>query len=173
MSITFTIGLALCLAGLLLRDTYEILKQSGRVDSKNKAVFCTVFAAMCGMLGSWPVMSLQDPWRIALPEAVRWAGGIAVVAAVFLAIGGVAQLRGLENIDHLVTTGLYSRLRHPMYTGFILWIMGWVLLGGAFASTLPAAACIGSILWWRRLEERALIAQFGTEYRSYSKHTWC
>lgn len=42
--------------------------------------------------------------------------------ALVLAIGGLVQLRGLENIDHLVTTGLYSRIRHPMYVGFILFL---------------------------------------------------
>ncbi len=35
------------------------------------------------------------------------------------------QLKGLENINHLVTTGLFSKIRHPMYDGFILWILGW------------------------------------------------
>ena len=81
-------------------------------------------------------------------------------------------MRGLENIDHLVTTGLFSRLRHPMYVGFILWILGWVVRYGAVVSLAAGVLCIGNILYWRQLEERALESQYGEDYRSYRRATW-
>ena len=172
MNSTFLLAAGLCLLGLAIRSSYEVLKKAGQVDTKNAALFAVVFVAMCVMLASWPAMCPLDPWRLAVPAFVRGAGNSAVIAALALAVGGLVQLRGLENIDHLVTTGLFARIRHPMYTGFILWIVGWVLRDGAVASLVVGAVCIGNILYWQRLEEAALESQYGEEYRSYRVQTW-
>jgi hypothetical protein len=75
------------------------------VETKDRALFTVVFVAMCAMLGSWPFMSALGPRRLAVPGGVRWLG-LGLAAGAALAIGGVLQLRELENIDHLVTTGL-------------------------------------------------------------------
>jgi protein-S-isoprenylcysteine O-methyltransferase Ste14 len=169
---TYLLVAGLCLIGLAIRSSYELLKKAGKVDTKNTAIFAVVFVAMCLMLASWPVMCPRDPWRIALPGVVRWLGLGLVTAALALAVGGLVQLRGLENIDHLVTTGLFSRIRHPMYTGFVLWIAGWVAYDGAVASLAVGLVCVGNILYWRRLEEGALESQYGEDYRSYRSGTW-
>ena len=168
----FLLIAALCLLGLATRTTYEALKKAGKLDTKSTTIFAVVFVAMCVMLASWPVLCPLDPWRVELPHVLQWIGlGLAVVALA-LAVGGLVQLRGLENIDHLVTTGLYSRLRHPMYTGFSLWIFGWVVRYGAAASFVVGLVCLGNILYWRQLEEDALESQYGAGYRSYRERTW-
>jgi protein-S-isoprenylcysteine O-methyltransferase Ste14 len=168
----YLLVVCLCLTGLLIRDVYELLKQAGKIDTKNKAIFVMLVIAMSVMLLSWPVMCPLDPWRIAVPAAARWTGiGMLAISAVLM-LGALLQLRGVENIDHLVTSGLFSRLRHPMYTGFILWIAGWIVLFGAAASLIAGLAAIGSILWWRHLEECALVAAYGEDYRRYRQRTW-
>jgi protein-S-isoprenylcysteine O-methyltransferase Ste14 len=169
---TFLLCNALCLIGLATRTTYETLKKAGRVDTKNPVIFAVVYVAMCVMLTSWPFLCPRDPWPIALPGFVRGIGFGLVAAALVLAIGGLVQLRGLENIDHLVTTGLFARIRHPMYTGFLLWIVGWVVREGAGVSLAVGLVCIGNILYWRRLEEDALDAAYGEDYRAYRRRTW-
>jgi protein-S-isoprenylcysteine O-methyltransferase Ste14 len=168
----YLIVAGLCLIGLMIRTTYESLKERGRVDTENKALFGVVFLGMVVMLVSWPAMCPRDPWRIDLPGLVRWIGFGAAALALALAVGGLVQLRGLENVDHLVTTGLYSRLRHPMYVGFILWIVGWVVGYAAVASFCVGVVCIGNILYWRHLEERALATRYGEDYRAYRRGTW-
>jgi len=162
----------LCLIGLAIRSSYELLKKAGKVDTKNTPIFAVVFLAMCVMLASWPALCPRDPWRIAFPGIVRWIGLGAVTAALALAVGGLVQLRGLENIDHLVTTGLFSRIRHPMYAGFILWIAGWVMRYGAVVSFAVGVVCVANILFWRRLEEDALESHYGEDYRRYRSGTW-
>ena len=72
-----------------------------------------------------------------------------------LALGGLFQLKGLENIDRLVTSGLFAKIRHPMYTGFILWILGWVIRYGALAS-LPDPSGGRSSKGWPRLARATL-----------------
>ena len=151
---------------------YELFKKAGKVDPKNKLIFGVVFAAMILMLLSWPFLSPLDPLPVGLPGAVRWAGLAALATGLGLALGGLVQLKGVENIDHLVTGGLYSRLRHPMYTGFVLWIIGWVIFHGAAASLIAGVVCIANILYWRQLEEHKLASLFGEDYRRYRKGTW-
>jgi protein-S-isoprenylcysteine O-methyltransferase Ste14 len=172
MNGTYPVLAGLCLVGLAVRTSYELLKKNGRLDPRNRAIFALVFGAMSCLLASWPVMCPIDPARIALPGYLKWIGLGAAMAGWVLAIGGVAQLRGLENIDHLVTTGLYARLRHPMYSGFILWIVGWVLAFGAMVSLAIGVVGVANILYWRWLEDGALRSQYGEAYRSYCQRTW-
>jgi protein-S-isoprenylcysteine O-methyltransferase Ste14 len=162
----------LYLAGLIIRDGYELLKTTGRVDTKDTRIFAAVFASMCVMWVSWFGMGLSDPTRVAVPGVLGRVGLGIVILGVGLAVGGMWQLKGVENIDHLVTTGLFSRIRHPMYVGFLLWIFGWSLRQGAPASL--ALGCLGalSIMWWRNLEEEALESTYADEYGAYRARTW-
>jgi protein-S-isoprenylcysteine O-methyltransferase Ste14 len=164
--------LILHLAGLTIRNIYEALKKSGRVDSRNKLVFAVVFAAMCLMWAGWFEMGRLDPMKLALPAPVRFAGLLLVVVGVILAVASLIQLKGLENIDSLGSSGLFSKIRHPMYTGFILWILGWAAYHGAALSLAVGLAGIGSILYWQRLEDASLESRFGEAYRRYRKGAW-
>lgn len=113
-----------------------------------------------------------DPSPVALPDLVRWTGFALVIIGTGLAVGALVQLRGLENIDRLITTGLFSRLRHPMYTGFLFWIVGWSTYHGALTSFLVGLVGIGNILYWRQLEEQRLESYYGEAYRAFRKQTW-
>lgn len=113
-----------------------------------------------------------DPWRIDVSSAVRPLGLGSAIGGLALAVAWLVRLRALENVDHLVSTGVFARLRHPMYTGFILWISGWSLREGAIVSAGVGLGCIGNVLYWRRLEEAALEGQYGEEYRRYRLGSW-
>lgn len=72
----------------------------------------------------------------------------------------------------LVTTGIYSTLRHPMYTGF--WLMGLaqlLLLPNWIAG--PAGLVGFAALFVGRVgrEEQMMINAFGEQYRSYMRRT--
>jgi hypothetical protein len=124
------------------------------------------------MWAGWFEMCPRDPFPVARPEGVRWAAFGAVLLGFGLAVGSLLQLRGVENIERLVTTGLYSKVRHPMYAGFILWIMGWAMYHGALISLVPGLAGIVSIFYWQRLEEASLELRYGETYRRYRAGTW-
>jgi protein-S-isoprenylcysteine O-methyltransferase Ste14 len=113
-----------------------------------------------------------------LPPWLRWAGfalGLASLGLWYwmhLALGRFwspqVQLRA---VHRLVTSGPYSRMRHPMYTA----IPGWaVSLGFMIASWVPVlfAAWAAAIFVMRvPQEERMMLEQFGDEYREYMKWT--
>jgi protein-S-isoprenylcysteine O-methyltransferase Ste14 len=75
--------------------------------------------------------------------------------------------------EALVTAGPYGLIRHPVYLAMLVMCLGPAiglrsLLGLALLAFgfLPAAICRA------RLEERALEARFGEEWKAYRDRTW-
>ena len=172
MSTIFITGLCMCLIGLTIRTTYEILKKAGRVSEKNTIFFSAVFFAMFLMLSSWPVMCPADPTRLELPGIAYEIGRGLWILGAALAVGALVQLRGVENINHLITTGLFLRLRHPMYLGFICWIIGWGIYAGAIFSLILGLVGVCNVLFWRQWEEERLWLAYGEKYLKYREQTW-
>ncbi len=172
MDVAYFIFLGIFLLAHIIRTVYELLKRAGRANPENKILFALIFMDMCALWISWFAMCPQDPSRIVMPEIVRSFGLALVAAGLVIAVGALIQLKGLENIKHLVTSGLYAKFRHPMYNGFILWILGWGIYHGALISLGAGVVGIGNILFWRGLEEEKLLESFGDAYRQYRKKTW-
>jgi protein-S-isoprenylcysteine O-methyltransferase Ste14 len=172
MDSRFVIPAVFFVVCLAVRAVYELLKESRKLNTENKVVFVLIFSSMCALWVSWFTLCLADPLRIEVPTPVRWIGLAIVISGTILAVGALIQLRGVENIDHLVTGGLFRKLRHPMYLGFISWIVGWSIYHGAVAGLGVGALGIASILWWRRLEDGRLEVQFGDRYHQYRLTTW-
>jgi protein-S-isoprenylcysteine O-methyltransferase Ste14 len=168
----FLIPFIIFLACLAIRTGYEMLKKTGKVDSKNKLLFGFVFLAMCLLWISWFSMCPLDPVHFTLHAMIRWMGLGTFIVGMILAVGALIQLRGVENIDHLVTTGLFSKFRHPMYLGFILWIIGWAIYHDAVVSFVAGLVGLGNIIYWRHLEEDHLEKTYGDKYITYRKQTW-
>ena len=168
----FVILVAVYSAALVVRDMYELLKERRKIGPESRAAFIVVLCAMCALWMCWFLLCKNDPYRIELPDPIRWTGLVVTITGTILAVGALAQLRGVEGIDHLVTHGLFRRIRHPMYLGFILWIAGWSVFHGASVGIIAGLPGIASILWWRHLEDRRLTVQFGSAYGEYRKQTW-
>jgi protein-S-isoprenylcysteine O-methyltransferase Ste14 len=172
MNIEYFIPAVLFLLCLVLRSIYELLKEARRINTESKPIFISIFSAMCILWISWFSLCPADPFRVDLPDAIHWTGFAVFIIGMILAVGALIQLRGVENIDHLVTTGLFKKVRHPMYAGFIAWILGWSVYHGALISLAIGLPGIASILWWRHLEETRLEVQFGNSYIQYRLTTW-
>lgn len=70
----------------------------------------------------------------------------------------------------LVERGPYKFIRHPMYTALILASVGLGLMAQSWVAVTIIAIVDTTAVWYRvRVEEKALIAEFGEQYRSYSK----
>ncbi len=172
MNELYYIFLVLYVACLTTRTVYEMLKKAGRVDLKNKSLFWVIFTVMCVMWVSWFSLCPLDPWAVGLPVIIQLMGLGLFLLGLVLAFGALIQLKGLEDIDHLVTRGLFSRLRHPMYTGFKLWTIGWAVYYGALVSLVFGLIGIANFFYWRQLEDTAMEARYGDVYREYRRVTW-
>ncbi|HVO87980.1 MAG TPA: isoprenylcysteine carboxylmethyltransferase family protein [Casimicrobiaceae bacterium] len=70
--------------------------------------------------------------------------------------------------DHsLVRTGPYRYVRHPIYTGLLLAVLGSAMVRNEWRGVLSLAIAAAAL--WRklRLEERWLVETFGEAYQSY------
>jgi protein-S-isoprenylcysteine O-methyltransferase Ste14 len=124
MKAGYLVFVGLYFLGMMIRVIYEELKKKDRLSPKNIIIFTIVLLSMCLMWVSWFNMCALDPLQVSLPRVASWIGFGTFLVGLVLAIGATIQLRGVENINNLVTKGLFSKIRHPMYLGFILWIFG-------------------------------------------------
>ncbi len=142
------------------------------MNPESKLLFAFIFTTMCVLWACWFALCPIDPYQVNLPNIVQCGGLALFMVGTIIAIGALLQLRGLENIDHLVTSGLFAKIRHPMYTGFALWILGWSTYHNAIVSLLVGLIGIANILYWRQLEETRLLARYGERYQQYRLTTW-
>lgn len=117
------------------------------------------------------ILSFPGPWN-----AVRCLGfAITVLASVPFLIARY-QLGKSFSINpqakHLVTSGIYSRIRDPLYVFSTLMILGAVIAYQRPVFLLiPAALVVGQVTRAHR-EARVLETAFGDTYREYRKNTW-
>ncbi len=72
----------------------------------------------------------------------------------------------------LVTTGVYRRLRHPMYSAFWLWALAQALLLPNWIAGPAGLVGFGTLFFLRIGREEQLMAEtFGDEYRRYAAST--
>lgn len=69
--------------------------------------------------------------------------------------------------EPLKTTGLYSKVRHPLYAGLILIFLGYFLVAGTLSSAIHLGCLLLYLPFGIYFEEKNLVAQFGEAYQNY------
>jgi protein-S-isoprenylcysteine O-methyltransferase Ste14 len=119
----------------------------------------------------WLLFTWRSPW-----DAQRYLGTVLVIVGVSFIVVARFQLGKSFSIrpeaHELVTTGLYSKIRNPIY------VFGTVMLTGVFLIVQRPALWILLLVLVivqtirARREARVLEAAFGEAYREYRKKTW-
>src|ERR1700758_3370357 len=133
-------------------------------------VVTSVQVVAVGVL-TWFLITWKTPWN-----AERYIG----TALVVVGVSGIAVARyqlgrsfSIKPEAHaLVTTGLYSKIRNPIYVFGGVMIAGLILvLQRPALWILLFIVVLGQTIRARR-EARVLEAAFGDEYREYRRKAW-
>ena len=131
------------------------------------------------MLAAWlpAYTDRKDFWTLD-GDTIRWlgvllftAGGALRMWPVFVLGHRFSGLVAIQPGHTLVTSGIYSVIRHPSYLGLLVNSLGWALAFRSGVGVLLTAITIVPILARIRAEEALLRSQFGAEYDAYRSRT--
>jgi protein-S-isoprenylcysteine O-methyltransferase Ste14 len=95
--------------------------------------------------------------------------GLVILARNYLGRNAGVAVAGREN-PALVTTGPYALVRHPLYGGMLLAMLGSAI-GQSVFWLLPLIVYGPYFIRGARQEEKRLLEQFPDRYRAYMKRT--
>jgi protein-S-isoprenylcysteine O-methyltransferase Ste14 len=130
-------------------------------------IFSPLFAR--GVLGQRFVP--QKPWIEGMGLGLIIVGfGITIWARQHL--GQFWSSRVTLKVDHqLIQSGPYAHVRHPIYSGLLLAMLGTALFVGQWRELLGVALFFTAHWQKARREEALLTRQFGTDYEQYCGRT--
>lgn len=157
----------------------EIKKEVGWSE-KNYRLFYSILSVI-GLFVLLYLMAIAPPKYFYVPnDAIKYVGmvlaswGVIIIMRAFkqLSIKEFIGLRSPQDSE-LITTGLHGRMRHPIYTGTILLILGMFVSVPSWSVMTCAIAIFIYLPIGIHYEEKKLIAHFGDEYLKYKKEVAC
>jgi len=160
----------------------RVMPDSQAIQREGRAVFAARVVLFILLMAFLVLYILNVAWIGALslpfPGWLRWLGFFLGLASLTFWIWAQEALGKewspqlqLREEHHLVTTGPYARVRHPIYTAMFgygtslaLVTANWVFLG-------LAVLVIGGLIARVPKEEQMMLEEFGEEYKAYIKNT--
>jgi protein-S-isoprenylcysteine O-methyltransferase Ste14 len=170
-------GAALLTIVLLGSQPYSSAKEVKAHQEKDRWTGPAIFVVSCGSIAGAVL-----EWRLRGPElGVLWIalGAVVCISGMLLRWIAIRTLGRFFTVtiqtqteQKIIQYGVYSRVRHPSYSGAVLAIGGLAVFLGSWFS-LAAYVVLIAIVYERRMrhEEAALLQAFGPEYAEYCKKT--
>ena len=159
--------------GVRVREGVRGRGRTGHDRLTRVLIAITIGVAVALALNISPSRSLPvaDPARVA-GLAIMWLG-LAIRLWAIVTLG--KDFRTTVEVDPgqaVVTSGPYSRIRHPSYTGLLLILGGFGLALGDWRSLcICALVPLPGLLLRIRVEEAEMTRVLGDAYRDYQKRT--
>jgi len=103
----------------------------------------------------------------ALPIGILlFVSGWIFIIFAFFKIGVIPSVRKKSN---LITSGIYSVIRHPISSGALISVLGWTILFKSIISIIYFPLFCLFYLVGTLLEEKNLIYEYGDQYLDYKK----
>jgi len=124
----------------------------------------------------WSGIGILGLRVIPASEIAGWAGlvltalGVSFAAWARIHLGGNWSATVTEKQSHtLVRTGPYALVRHPIYTGCLLAMLGTAIAVGQVRCFVGFAIALAT--WWTKLqvEEQFMLERFGAAYVAYRR----
>lgn len=151
-----------------------------RQESRSSRLSHTLPLGFAALLFIKP--SLLGPWLTTMlwprGSGVEIAGAVLVAAGIGFAVWARLRLAGnwsaqvtLKQEHELVRSGPYRLVRHPIYTGLLLAMLGTAIAADHVAGVIALALATGAILRKMPIEEAVMTDAFGASYADYSRDT--
>lgn len=183
MNVTiFAIIYVICAAAALyIRVIYMLMigdRKAYKSSLMDKVLVFMIVASMVAPL-AYILTPHLDFANYVIPDGVAWFGAFAIVASLILLWRSHADLGinfaltpGVHGEQSLVRNGVYSRVRHPMYTSLWLWAISMPLLLHNLVAGAIFLVVFGSFYIARvPIEEAHMTERFGEEYVDYMEET--
>jgi protein-S-isoprenylcysteine O-methyltransferase Ste14 len=116
--------------------------------------------------------------RLVVPQAIPldMTGTMVAIIGVAFAIWSRQSLRNnwsgvvaIREGQQLIQSGPYAIVRHPIYAGMLLALLGTTLVASTVGSLLGFVLAIISLWQKARMEEQFLMDRFGEQYAHYRR----
>jgi protein-S-isoprenylcysteine O-methyltransferase Ste14 len=153
------------------------IKTRAGLEGGGRASVVANLSAFTVFFASLVMFSASSEDSMAPPLAA--SGCLLALAGAGLVLRSRAELGAawsfVPKADHgtgLVTTGPYRLVRHPVYLGFALFVMGEALAFGNWpAIVIVVFGIIPTFAWRAGMEEQVLSRTFGERYAVYRQQT--
>jgi protein-S-isoprenylcysteine O-methyltransferase Ste14 len=153
------------------------LSAGEREDRDNRWVIAAL--VIVGLLEAYlPAYTDRKEFWTLDGDSLRWlgvllfiVGGVLRIWPVFVLGHRFSGLVAIQPGHTLVTTGLYSIIRHPSYLGLLVNALGWAFAFRSAVGVLLTVLTIVPLVARIRSEETLLHTQFGAEYDAYRART--
>jgi len=149
---------------------------SGGQKAWDQAVVYAIGVGFAAWIVVMPLDARRHGWTPPLPAAVKAVGGALLIASALLLfrafhdntfLSPLVRIQA-ERKQHVISTGVYGFVRHPMYLGALLMFVGApLLLGSMFALALAAAMTL--LLAFRTIGEERVLAEELEGYDEYRR----
>ncbi len=149
----------------MVQDTHRTSRNYAAVQTLLLIAFAGAF-----FLGRGP--RLFTATTLGAVGAVMCACGLLLMLLAFVSIRGSIQIAPEPKVGgQLVTSGVYGRLRHPIYTAIVILVIGLFLREPTIPVAITTPVVIAFLIVKSRFEETLLLARY-PEYAEYRRRTW-
>jgi len=168
---------------LAVRDPALLAERSRLRFAENqkawdKYVIVSIYVLTIVWLIIMPLDAKRFGWSPTFPFSVKVLGGLILIPSLYLILQATAENTFAsaavriqkERQQHVISTGVYAFVRHPMYLGAVLMIFGAPLLLGSMWGLIFGVFALG-VLIGRILGEEKMLVEELPGYSDYMKTT--
>lgn len=131
-----------------------------------------MWAGLGALTGPWRNVTLYStPWTW-IPAVLLFSTGLLIYSRAgahfsLAQLGGLPEVRIRHRDDRLITTGIRSRVRHPVYLGHLCEMLAWSIATGLLICWLLTAFAVATGAVMIQMEDAELLKRFGEQYSAY------